>query len=282
MFGWFRKRPLLDPAAAEWIVEAFEWALYAFGTDYFAERTVLVKPNDRHFPDRIGNANDLALKIFERVRAFSGMEGWPCRLAMQEADPSIHMAPAVLVQGAPQGPAGTFRMRTSEDGAERHALITFNPKQLGDPESLVATFAHELAHYLAHSVKEKPPGGEEFEELATDVLAVVTGFGLFIANSAFKFRQYQSGTVQGWSVRQQGYLGRYEATYALAIFCALKDIPRREVEPHLQSSLIPAFRQAWREIDGSTAIVRLRRIDVRKNPGNVRTLPGTARTVEAS
>ena len=203
MFGWLRKRPMLDPGSSEWIIDAFGWALQQFGTDYFRDHTVLVTPSNRHFPDRIGDNNALVTRLFARVQAFAGMQDWPCWLAQQEADPSVHVAPTLLVKGAPQGPAGTFRMRAAKDGTGRHALITFNPSQVSDPEALIATFAHELAHYLAHSVAELPPGGEEFEELATDVLAVVMGFGLFIANSSFRFRQYQGGGTQGWSTRHQ-------------------------------------------------------------------------------
>ncbi len=273
MFGWFRKRPLLDLVASEWILAAFGWALENFGTDFFRGHTVLVKPTDRHFPDRIGDADQLVTRIFARVQAFAGMQAWPCRLAVQQADPTVHVAPTVLVKGTPQGPAGTFRMRAAEDGSDRHALITFNPSQVSDPEALVATFAHELAHFLAHSVEELPPGGEEFEELATDVLAIVMGFGLFTANSAFRFRQYQSARTQGWSVRHQGYLGREEATYALAVFCILKDIPQREAVPHLQAALVPAFRKACRELQRPDALETLRAIDSRRNPDGVRRLP---------
>jgi len=273
MFGWLRKQPLLDPASSEWIFAAFGWALEQFGSDYFRDRTELVTPSNQHFPDRISDNNALVNRLFARVRALAGMQDWPCRLAVQEADPITHVAATVLVQGAPHGPAGTFRMRAAEDGSGRHALITFNPSQVSDPEALIATFAHELAHYLAHSVDALPPGGDAYEELATDVLAVVMGFGLFIANGAFRFRQYQSGRSRGWSTRHQGYLCRDEATFALAIFCTLKAIPAREVVPHLQPGLAPGFRKACREVQDSDVLARLRAIDLPKNPGEARALP---------
>ena len=273
MFGWLRKQPLLDPASSEWIFAAFGWALEQFGSDYFRDRTVLVTPTNMYFPDRISGNDELVTRLFARVRTLAGMQDWPCRLAVQEADPITHVAPTMLIQGAPQGPAGTFRMRAAEDGSGRHALITFNPKQVSDPEALIATFAHELAHYLAHSVDALPPGGEEFEELATDVLAIVLGFGLFTANGAFRFRQYQSTGTHGWSTRHQGYLRRDEATFALAVFCALKDIPAREVVPHLQPGLVPGFRKACREIQASEALGRLRAIEAPKNQGESRGLP---------
>jgi hypothetical protein len=48
MFGWLRKRPMLDPGSSEWIIDAFGWALQQFGTDYFRDHTVLVTPSNRH------------------------------------------------------------------------------------------------------------------------------------------------------------------------------------------------------------------------------------------
>ena len=280
MFDWLRKRPLLDPAASDWLFDAFAWALRTFGSDHFRSATVLVEPSDRHFPDRIKEPGALAMKLFERVRAHAGMQGWPCKLALQEDDPRIHVASTVLIKGAPQGPAGTFRLIASSDGAGRQALITINPKKLHDPEGLIATYAHELAHYLAHSVDAPPPGGEACEELATDVLAIVNGFGLFIANTSFRFQQFQSGTVQGWSVGNQGYLNRFEATYALAIFCALKAIPSRQVERHLQRGLIPIYRRAAREVAAAPALLALRAIESARNPGGMRPFPAAWSAVE--
>jgi hypothetical protein len=261
MFGFFKRKPLLHSTASEWIFDAYEWALRNVGTDIFYGDTILVQPTSKHFPDRIDDIDRMAETLFERVKGFAGMQNWRCELHAQEVDPDPIVSPTVVIKGAPSSPAGTFSVRKSADEDVRTVRITYNPDQLRDPGSLIATFAHELAHYEAHSIQEEPPGGEECDEHATDLLAVFNGFGIFLANSAFSFQQFQSVDAQGWSSRRQGYLNQYELIYALAIFCVLKSIGRAEIEPHLKRSLIPSFRKAIREIEAGEDIARLKSIE---------------------
>jgi hypothetical protein len=264
MFGLFKRKPVLDQDSAQWIFAAFEWAINSFGSDFFREDTVLVRPVNEHFPNLQADPGKLAENLFEIVRTFAGMQDWPCELVAQDPDPEAHVGRHIFIEGIPRGPAGTFRLAIAE-GAEKHrALITYNPKHLNDPGALVATFAHELAHYLAHSVREKPPGGDDLEEYATDLLAVFMGFGIFQANTAFTFRQFQTSGSQGWSWQRQGYMSQYELVYALAIFSHLKALTRRDVEPFLKNSLVPFYRKALKEIASREELVRLKSLDIRK------------------
>ncbi len=258
MFGFFKRRSLLDDATKLWIFEAYAWALRNFGSDSFYEATTLITPTSKHFPGRFDDAEIMAQKTFERVKTYAGMQNWACELDAQDADANPVIAPTILIHGAPRGPAGTFVV---EPGSPNGVKITYNPDQLRDPEGLIATFAHELAHYLGGTAHEQPPGGEEYWEHATDLLGVFMGFGLFLANSAVSFRQFSAVDSQGWSIQTQGYMTEDELTYALAIFCALKSIPRADAEVHLKRSLRPFFRKAMKECESSNDLVRLRAID---------------------
>jgi hypothetical protein len=40
----------------------------------------------------------------------------------------------------------------------------------------------------------------------TDLITVFLGLGIFTANSAGRFRQYQEDRRQGWSMQRLGYL----------------------------------------------------------------------------
>jgi hypothetical protein len=257
MFGLFKRRKMLDAASSEWIFATWEWALRNFGSDRFRQ-VVLVQPINEHFPGLRAAPERLVEAVFERVRMFAGMQDRPCELRAQEADAITHVAPFVIMQGAPSGPAGTFRMAVGDGEAPPRAVITYNPDQANDPGALVATFAHELAHYLAHDCDEPPPGGEELHEHATDLLAVFQGFGIFLANSAFSFQQFQGAGSQGWSSRRQGYLSQYELTYALALFCLLKSMDRRGVERFLKESLVSVFRRSWKELEADPRLAHLR------------------------
>jgi hypothetical protein len=44
------------------------------------------------------------------------------------------------------------------------------------------------------------------------------GFGIFTANSAFRFEQHRDNTSQGWSARRLGYLSEKLFGYAVARF----------------------------------------------------------------
>ena len=97
------------------------------------------------------------------------------------------------------------------------AFIHYNPQLLSKPENLVATFVHELAHFLIDDLGD-PPGGAELHEHATDCAAVYLGFGVFLANGARNFAQFQDAGMHGWQSDASGYLSENALVTALAIF----------------------------------------------------------------
>jgi len=134
-------------------------------------------------------------------------------------------------------------------------VITYDVRLAGDPMALVATFAHELAHYLCSTFHGEPPGGKEMDEPATDLTAVFIGFGVFLANSAFTFQQYSSATRTGWRARTQGYLPELQLLNAMAIFCSLSGAPWRDALPHLDAHLRPLLKRLVKELDGWTELL---------------------------
>jgi hypothetical protein len=91
-----------------------------------------------------------------------------------------------------------------------------------DTDAMVATFAHELGHYLMSTAKSDPPGGWDLHELHTDLTGVWLGFGIFLANAARNFSQFQDAGEMGWSSRSQGYLSEGALVTALAVFQRLR------------------------------------------------------------
>lgn len=255
MFSFFGKKPLIDEEISSWITLAFDWALKNYGSDIFYNETILVTPSSKHFPEKMNSPDEMVKYTFDLVRKYAGMENWPCKLEPQEDDINPVVAPTIVLQGAPSGPAGTFQVRDE-------AVITYNTNLIKRPESLVATFAHELAHYLSSVVKEPPPGGKEYWEHATDLTAIFLGFGIFLANSAFSFEQFTSVDSQGWSSSRQGYMTEQEIIYSLAIFCVLKNIETSEVVPYLDSHLRKYFMKCYKELQDSEHITKLQNINV--------------------
>lgn len=231
---------LVSSKSSAWILATFQWALEQFGTDYFHDGMILVTPTPEHFPSPPKDPVERAAAIFRRVQEHAGLENWPCRLEAQDPDANPVIDPLTILEG-PTSPAGTFGY---EGEVQPEAVITYNPAELQRPQALVATFAHELAHYLGFNALVPPPGGEEQWEPATDLLAVYLGFGIFLANSAIQFEPFSAVTSQGWQSRKLGYLSEFELVYCLALFCTLKGIAREQVVPHLKDTVVEVYDNA--------------------------------------
>lgn len=241
IFG-LRRRPVIDDETIEWEFETFEWLLRNFGGYKKFEATALVLPTDDHFPIQKGLAgHGLAEAVFSHVKRHAGMDDWPCILVAQEADPEPVVGLADIVQGIEPTPAGTFSITGATNVS---ATITYNPSQLSDPVSLVATLSHELSHFLMATAPTLPPGDEELLEHATDLTSVFLGFGIFMANSHFRFEQFGDALSHGWSTRRQGYLSERQLLFALAIFSTLLGIEPSVVTAHLQPKLKRLYRRA--------------------------------------
>jgi hypothetical protein len=216
-----------------------------FDAELFFRDTILVLPDNRCFPGRAETVEGMASLIFEQVKHYAGLSHWPTRLAEQHSCASVE-SPQIEIKGALRGPAG----RADPSVPDSHRLlISYNPKQLNNPEGMIASFAHALAHYLAQMAQEPPPGGVEYWPQATELLAIYLGFGLMFANSAFTFRG-GCGSCYNPHATRDAYLSEQESTYALAIFAVLKDIPNPAVIGHLKKHLRGFYKQAVQEISG--------------------------------
>lgn len=242
MFGWFLKGTLLDAEQTAWQFDCHEWLLRHTGGLEALRGRRLILPTREFFPQRGGNDPAFAEAIFQQVKVHAGMADWPCELRPQEADPNPMVSPHAFVQGAPQSPAGTYRAL-----GEESALITYHPDQLANPLSLVATFAHELAHYRTARFAEPPPGGWELWEIATDLAAVYLGFGVFLANTRFQFAHFSDGRVSGWRWRQQGYVSEPEVLHMQAIVSHAMGASRQQTQAHLKPALKGIYKRVWRE-----------------------------------
>lgn len=94
--------------------------------------------------------------------------------------------------------------------------ILIEVQQLKRPQSLIATLAHELSHFVLLGIKNIEFEGEE-NEWVTDLLTIAYGYGIFLGNTKFEFEQYQTGDGWGgWHARTQGYLPQQIIAYSLA------------------------------------------------------------------
>jgi hypothetical protein len=237
----FKPAPLLEEEAQLWLLHTFAWCLRHFDADFFYRESVLVLPSNRYFPGRADTPQAMAELILKRVQAYAGMSHWPCA-AIPVGSCGVD-APLVQISGSLRG------VDLPPLPAPPHLLIQYDPRQINNPEALIAVCAHSLAHYLSAAAPQDPPGTPEYRPYATEVLAIFMGFGLMFANSAFHF---QGGCGSCATVGRSAYLSEYESTYALALFCVLKKIPASDVSRHLKKHLRGFFKRALKEISLST------------------------------
>lgn len=255
MFPFLKSPPLLDETSVQWIFDSFAWALRNFDAAVFVNETILVTPSNAHFPGNEASAEGMAALIFDRVKTYAGMSHWPSRL-VDELTAERLSPPRLPIEGLSRTRTGT--MPVPADMAQP-LLVIYRADQLRDPEVVIAHFAHTLAHYLGSTAKELPPGGEENWPHVTELLAVFMGFGVEMADSANTTKIRSCSSCSGPAVERENFLSQYDVTYALAIFCCLKNIPTRDAAPHLKSALRPFFKKAMRDVmrrDGQ--LVRLR------------------------
>ena len=255
MFNWlFKKKSIIPQEHIDFQFETYQWFIQNSGPDYFFAHTQLILPTRDFFPTVVNSAEAMATQTMQTIKEQIGIVAWPSRLILQpeEIEPNInHNA---IVQGIPQDPAGTFSITNGV------ALISYSSKITKDPVNLVATFAHELSHYLTYTYEQAPPDGWENWEYATDITATIIGYGIFMANTAFNFKTNSCG----WQTSRFGYLSEYEHVYSLAIFLALKDYSPKDVKPYLKQYLYKSLKRAFKEVKASPQLQMLKELNTKK------------------
>lgn len=245
MLSLFAPKLPIDRDELEWQFATFKWLGAEFGP---AGEAPLVLPTSEYFPPSPRKGSGRVEDLFASVKSAAGLAGWPCELRAGAGERPAHLGPGLLLrhEGA-SPPCGTFTVDDGEGG--RTVVITYNPSLADDTTALIATFAHELGHYLMSTAGTAPPGGWELHELHTDLAAVYLGFGIFLANSARSFGQFQSAGEMGWSSRTQGYLGEGALVTATAIFQLLAGRDPMDAAPWLKDYLRSDLRRAARALD---------------------------------
>jgi hypothetical protein len=247
----FGSKHFLDEEDEAWHLQSWGWMLKNFGGLKRLKVSPVVRPTRDFFPSTDARGHARAEHIFTCVRRQAQMTNWPCKLIAQPESAPLKVGELLAlkpVSGAP--PLGTFSV---EEGGE--VTITYDPTKLSEPMTLVATFAHELAHYRLATVREEPPGGHEMHEYLTDLMTVFLGFGVFGANGSFNFRQYHDTGSQGWKWSRAGYLRERDWAFALGVFLILRDEEPSSLKPLLKNHLYSDMKAAYRRLQREPALL---------------------------
>jgi len=260
-----RKQLLLDEEIIEWIFNCYAWTLDQFDKDVFLNETVLVIPDNKHFPGKENSAEGMATLIFDQVKQYAGMAHWPTRLHnLAKNNCNIPPNQSIVIDGALRGKNANVQSKHSAmlqgeysqsapivsgfPQPSNSITFSYHPQQLKTPEGIIAHFAHGLSQHLAGTAKVLPPGGEEYLPMAREITGIFMGFGIMFANSAIIARAGGCGGCGGGqSPVRQVFLSEDEATYALAVFCQLKSIDGRKASKHLKKHLRRFFKAALKD-----------------------------------
>lgn len=119
---------------------------------------------------------------------------------------------SIFIESDPENPEAAGLYHGMNDNNQ--FAVSFDKALLNNPDNLIATIAHELAHVklLGHRKLDFN------DENLTDMTTVFYGFGIFNANTSFQFQQ----SSDRWSYSTTGYLKQEEWAYVLALFAFIR------------------------------------------------------------
>jgi hypothetical protein len=220
MLGFSAKLPISDEDR-QWTDEGFRRLEKLVGRRRMLEAKVVL-PTAEDFPDPYDKTVTAAERLFHRVCAYMQVSSAHVQLEIfaDETEELREILP-YWQGGEGQRAAGIYLHHgndTNRSDKEKAMVVAIRNTQLKDPLALVATMAHELGHVTLLGGRLLNPTETPDHEPITDLLTVFLGLGIFTANSAARFTQYQDERRQGWSMQRLGYLPEQVYGYALAKF----------------------------------------------------------------
>ncbi|UZE97921.1 hypothetical protein [Alkalimarinus alittae] len=263
MFSIFKSKPLIEQSSADWIFEAYEWALTHFDSQEFFARSRLIQPTNEYFAGSVSSVHEKAETVYTHTRHYAGLTHWPFKLQAPESY-QYKPSPQLVIGGNAEMLArNSVTNSMSTIASEELLYLTYNPQQTLKPEDLSSSFAHIMAQYLVIQSQYFPPGGPDYFAEGTELLAIFMGFGVMFANSAYTFRGGCGSCYNGQSNRQ-ATLSESEVLFSMALYCKLKQIPTsdatRYLKKHLKSGYKRALKQINREPEKLNALLSFRHI----------------------
>jgi len=223
----------VDEHTRIWLEKSFQTLLSIFGKENTRNRKVLT-PERINFPVRYDGSERSA---FETLKIIANQMEVPIeRITLDFYDDHLRQ----ITEGSP---GGLYWGKGENDNFEISLVRT----KLDEPENMVATLAHEVAHIKLLGENRL----EENDEPITDLMTIFFGLGIFNANAAFQ--TFADSKYYGWS--QSGYLTQMEWGYALSLFAHI----RQEQEPnwscHLSKNVKADFIQGQNFISANENII---------------------------
>lgn len=231
VLGWLRRTCPIEPGAKRWTDDRIGWLLGQFGEERLKDCCFVV-PSREFFPDRYNNSERAARALFDRTCGFMGIDATVVELEFYQPTHRPGFARSLI--RTPLEWAGQFQLRDGKN------LVRVDVTLLPLPESLIAVYAHELAHQLLLG-SQRICADDRDHELVTDLTTTFFGMGVFNANESLR-NQYRIDR-RGDEVGRMGYLAPENWAYALALCAWLRD----ERKPAWARWLRPQVRRVFQQ-----------------------------------
>ena len=246
---WFPpKLPILEEDRL-WVNNGFNRLERLLGRRRLLEAK-LVEPTSEDFPDPYNRTDEAAASLFLRVCKYMRVARSSVTLEIfpDETEDLEDILPYWRSDGGSRA-AGlcvhAYQQTPTPQDTDSGMVVAIRSVMLKDPMALVATMAHELGHVIllgGNLLSRDTPDHEPM----TDLLTVFLGLGIFTANSAAGFKQFQDDRHAGWSTHRLGYLPEPVYGYALAKFATERGEQKPDWAHHLSTNVRSDFKRSMR------------------------------------
>jgi hypothetical protein len=223
----------VDEPKRIWIENSFQTLLALFGEENTQKRQILI-PERIHFPVQYDGSERSAFETLEIIAR--QMEVPAEKITLDFYDENLRQITAGT-------PVGLYWGKGENDNFE----ISLALSELDEPEHMIATLAHEIAHIKLLGENRM----EENDEATTDLTTIFFGLGIFNANAAFQ--TFNDSKYYGWS--QSGYLTQMEWGYALSLFAYIRKEQQPQWADYLCKNVKADFKQGQNFISVNEDII---------------------------
>lgn len=216
----------------------------------------LVTPTGEHFPDAYDGSPASVASLLARVQEHAGLRDLSVELTM------VSPEGATVTVGCSSGACGggghvdarLDRVARRDDGSYG---VTVAAAEARSPVALTTALVRSVAFMFLTEADGYDAFDPEEREAATDVAAVLLGFGPLVANGSYIFMKGCSGVAVHSATR----LPVEEIAVAVAVFARLHDVDERAVAKHLSPTARAAFEEAAVWAKSNAHVVRMLRRD---------------------
>jgi len=229
-----KPKPTVTPDDKDWVEEAFLWLEQQYGQE-FLKKVQTIEPTKEFFPLDFKGTAENAEQLTKMICDYMQINDAKIEL-YYFSDKPLELTEGIVTERAKKGPGHALGMYSEKSDK---FSIGIELGVLKDPINLIATLAHELSHLILLGEGRL----EENDEELTDLNTIAMGFGIFTANSTFKFEQWRGTSHQGWQASRQGYIPEQVSAYGLALLANYQRTEKLNWTQYLNSAIRKMFNK---------------------------------------